>query len=309
MNQISIRSRLARIDFLRNAYHAGVHGLYAFCYRLSPVLLARLRYRAAWGRWPDFKNPRTMDEKLLWLMLFWRDPLKTQCGDKFAMRSYVESQGMTHVLPELYAVYDSVSEINWSVLPGKFVMKCSHGCKCNIFCRDKNKLDTALATQQLDRWMRTDFSKALGEVHYSGMVPRIICEQFLEQPGVDLVTDYKVYCFGGKAYCTMACAERQENGKPRLDFYDRDWKTILPYASADIKASGRMAPPEAYSEIIQAAERLSQPFPFVRMDFYSINGRAVLGEMTFTPGACVSQSYMTAQSQTELGDLLRLPER
>ena len=32
------------------------------------------------------------------------------------------------------------------------------------------------------------------------------------------------------------------------------------------------------------AGKLSSPFPFVRVDFYEIDGKPVFGEMTFTPG-------------------------
>ena len=66
--------------------------------------------------------------------------------------------------------------------------------------------------------------------------------------------------------------------------------------------------PDAYEEIIAMAEKLSQPFPFVRMDFYSINGKAVLGEMTFTPSGCIDDGY-TEIAQRELGKLIILPEK
>jgi hypothetical protein len=67
--------------------------------------------------------------------------------------------------------------------------------------------------------------------------------------------------------------------------------------------------PPGYEEMLDCAQTLSRQFPFVRMDFYSINGRARLGEMTFTPGACVSADYMTELAQQELGRLIELPER
>ena len=35
------------------------------------------------------------------------------------------------------------------------------------------------------------------------------------------------------------------------------------------------------------AERLSEPFPFVRADFYDDGGRIVFGELTFTPAAAL----------------------
>ena len=34
----------------------------------------------------------------------------------------------------------------------------------------------------------------------------------------------------------------------------------------------------------EMAAKISSPFPFVRVDFYEVNGKPVFGEMTFTPG-------------------------
>ena len=277
-------------------------------YALSPALLAKLRYRFAWGEWPDLRNPQSYDEKLLWLMLYWRHPLKTQCGDKYTMRSYVEEQGLGHILPKLLGVYELIKDIDFATLPDQFVLKCTHGCKCNIFCKNRLELDVEEAKKNLKAWMRIDFSRILGEIHYGKMKPRIICEEFLQEPGAELPTDYKIYCFHGKAHCTMVCAQRSPNGKARLEFFDREWKVKLPYSLLAMPGDQIIAKPSAYEEIIEAAERLSKPFPFVRVDFYNINDRAVLGEMTFTPGACISESYMTQVSQKQLGDLIKLPE-
>ena len=36
--------------------------------------------------------------------------------------------------------------------------------------------------------------------------------------------------------------------------------------------------------MVTACRVLAKQFPFVRMDFYEINGKPYFGEMTFTPG-------------------------
>ncbi len=41
--------------------------------------------------------------------------------------------------------------------------------------------------------------------------------------------------------------------------------------------------PVCLDRAMELAEKLSQPFPFVRVDFYLIGERIVLGELTFTP--------------------------
>jgi len=44
------------------------------------------------------------------------------------------------------------------------------------------------------------------------------------------------------------------------------------------------------------------------MDFYSIKGRAIIGEMTFTPNGCVDPN-LTEIAQKVMGDLIILPEK
>ncbi len=278
----------------------------SYLYSLSPEWLARFNYRKQSGRWPDLKSPQTFDEKLLWLMLFWRHRLKTRCADKYAMRSYVEEHGFGDLLPELLGVYESSAEIEFETLPDRFVLKCTHGSGSNIICGAKSALDCSEAQRRLDRWMRRDYSKVAGEVHYSLIERRIIAERFLDDGAGGPPSDYKIYCFGGNAHCTMACTERA-SGVTKFDFYDRSWRTKLPYSRSSLLANRSVPEPAAYQDMLAAAEALSKPFPFVRMDFYSVGGRAVIGEMTFTPNGCIDLGY-TDVAQRELARLIELPE-
>lgn len=288
------------------AYYQTIYVWYkVFMFRFFPVQIAKRRYRLILGRSPDFKNPKTFSEKLLWLMLYWRHPLKTQCADKFAMRFYVQLHGWGYVLPELFCVYENSHEIDFDTLPAKFVLKCTHGAGFNIICKDKSALDRSEVRRKLNSWMVTDMSKLAGEIHYATIKPRIICEQFLEGLAGELPWDYKVYCFGGKAHCTLVC---QGRGGAHLlfDFYDREWKIKLSYSKQSLLSDRNVPKPDAYDEIIAAAEALSKPFPFVRIDFYNIPGRAVLGEMTFTPTGCIDPDD-TELAQRRLGALIELP--
>ncbi len=139
------------------------------------------------------------------------------------------------------------------------------------------------------------------------MTPRILCEEFLNDGTGFLPTDYKVYCFNGRPGYVLCCFDRVPNGKASLAVADPDWNPVLFYR--DEPPGGRPMPrPQALQEILDASEKLSRPFPFVRVDFYSIGGRAVLGELTFTPDACIDPTY-TDEIQQEMGSRLQLPPR
>jgi hypothetical protein len=156
--------------------------------------------------------------------------------------------------------------------------------------------------------MKVDFSKRYGELHYASMKPRILCEELLDDLSSDLPSDYKVFCFSGKARCTMACTGRLIDGRAKYDIYDLAWKNKLPYSKTSLLADRNIPRPEAYDDIIGVAEELSRPFPFVRVDFYSIKGRAILGEMTFTPDGCIDVN-LTDLAERTLGESVELPSR
>ena len=278
-----------------------------FLYGLSPFLLVQYNSLKLRGRPFRPRKARTFEDKLLWLMLYWRAPLKTTCADKYAVRAYVTGQGRGHLLPGLFGVYSSSSEIDFSRLPKRFVLKCTHGSGFNLFCRDKDRFDIPGAVKKLDHWMKADLSRINGEVHYASIKPRIICETLLEGQPDSPIDDYKVYCFDGRPHCVMACTER-DTGRAKFDFYDPEWTEKLAYCRSSLSAGRNIPRPGALEEIIEAAGVLSKPFPFVRVDFYSIHDRAVFGEMTFTPNGCIDLD-LTDLAQDTMGDLIRLPPK
>ena len=157
--------------------------------------------------------------------------------------------------------------------------------------------------------MKVDFSKVYGELHYSLMVPRIICEEYLDDLSGELPYDYKVYCFSGRAHCTMVCAGRGIDGYgAKYAVFDREGKTKLPYDKSTLRNESNTPKPEAYEEMINIAEELSKPFPFVRLDFYCVNNKPIIGEMTFTPSGCIDLE-LTDSAQDILGNLIKLPEK
>jgi len=281
----------------------------ALLYRVSPTLTARHRYRRMVGKRLRLDHPATFDEKLIWLMLHWHHPLKTQCADKLGMRAYAESLGYGHLLVDLLGVYEKVSDIDFAALPDRFVLKCTHGCGFNLICQDKGGLDPREARHRLDAWMNQDYAKVHGEVQYEGLHPRILCERFLDDGSGGLPPDFKLNCFHGKLLFTTVCIGRALTGGCTIyDHYDREWRKQMTISRFGLHPERWHPQPECYPEMIEAAEALAKPFPYVRMDFYCVGGKPFLGEMTFTPSGCIDTGY-TDEAQRYLGGLIDLPER
>ena len=101
-----------------------------FIYRtmiaISPKLLLEIQFKRLVGYKPDFDNPKTYNEKLGWYKLFYHDPLMTRCADKWEVRAYLEEIGLGEYMNDALGVWDRVEDIDFSKLPEKTDVQCSH---------------------------------------------------------------------------------------------------------------------------------------------------------------------------------------
>jgi teichuronopeptide biosynthesis TupA-like protein len=65
----------------------------------------------------------TFNEKLYWLMLYYRPPRATTVSDKYAVRSHVTERVGPEILSDLYGVWEHVADIDFETLPDAFVLK------------------------------------------------------------------------------------------------------------------------------------------------------------------------------------------
>lgn len=273
---------------------------------ISPVLVSKIRYERTFNKKLNLEQPKTFNEKLMWLKLnkYANDPLVSQCSDKYAVREYVEKCGLSHILNDLLGVWDHAEDVEWEKLPERFAIKCNHGCGYNIICQDKIRFDTEKAVKQLKKWMKDDFWKEYAEVHYKHIPKKIICEKYLEGKKDALPVDYKIYCFHGKPVYIGNFIERNiETDKILRGYFDLDWNPS-PVFRYEMDAS-KFQRPKCLAEMIAYAERLSKPFPFVRVDFYEVDGKIYFGELTFTPTGCLAR-YYTDEANLKLGELLKV---
>jgi len=246
------------------------------------------------GRKLDLTNPKTLNEKIMWLKLnTYRDnPLVIQCADKYRVREYLASQGLSHIQIPLYYVYDNAESINWLDLPGSFVIKCNHGCGYNIICTDKAGLNIRDTEKQLRIWTKSEYWRRLAEINYRHIPHKIICEKYLSVENGSPPEDYKVYCFNGQARYVLVCVGRFAE-KTFFYFFDEKWELARINPDGIAAYDGFSLPePAQLPNMLNCSAILSRPFPFVRIDYYVVNNDLYFGEMTFTPSAGLDKNRL-----------------
>lgn len=273
---------------------------------ISPTLASCILYAWRFKRPLNLKNPKRLNEKLMWLKLnrYADNPMVTICADKYAAREYLAQRGHGDLLNKLVGVWERVEDIPWNHLPERFALKCNHGCGYNIICTDRAAFDVEQAEAKLNKWMKEDYWRINAEPNYRDIPRRIICEAYL--PGKDgkLPVDYKFYCFNGKPLYIGNFIERDLDAHTIIrGYFDPQWNHI-PICRNEIDVT-KFPRPETLDEMLKLAEELSEPFPFVRVDFYECDGKVVFGEFTFTPTGCLG-TYYTEEAQIEYGKKLKI---
>ena len=117
-------------------------------------IMLRFQYRIKMNRSLNLRRPETFTEKIQWYKIHYRNPLIGQCVDKYEVRKYVESKGLSSILNKLFAVTSDPSEIDFNALPERFVIKSTDGGGGEniLICRDKGNLNVMETLDRLRAW-------------------------------------------------------------------------------------------------------------------------------------------------------------
>lgn len=243
-------------------------------------------YRRSSGNELDFENPQTFDEKQLWLKMYYRNPLCTICSDKYLVREYVKEKGLEHILNPLYAVYESVDDIEWKKLPNQFYIKANHMSACNVRCNDLSTFDKKKAIKILKRGLKHNYYNDSREWNYKDIKRRIIVEAIIEDKNKKPLIDYRFLCYRGQCeYIFIDIGTADESGNhlhdAKRNVYDRNMNFLNVTVSRENFEEKLVERPKNFDQMIQYAEKLSGEFPFCRVDLYNVDGNIIFGEITF----------------------------
>ena len=274
---------------------------------LDDETVVRFAFRNRFGKPLNLTSPKSFNEKMQWIKLYDRNPLMKLYADKYEVRKIVEDKVGSTTLNELYGVFKSVEEIDFDSLPQSFILKVTHGSGWNVIVKNKSVLDIKKTKKKMRKWMAADYYKRTREWSYKHILPRIVCEKYMENKDGSLI-DYKLFCFNGTPLFIQVDLDRY-TGHTRA-FYTVKWQKLdflivnksCSYHEKEVKR------PNSLMDMIEIAEALSNGFTFARVDMYDVDGKAVFGEVTFYPGGGWER-FSPERWDVELGNLLQLPEK
>ena len=267
----------------------------------------RFHYEYFNGKKLNLENPREFNEKIEWYKVFYRPKIMNQLVDKYEVRPYVEEKIGAQYLNELYAVYDDANQVNFDILPNKFVVKANHTNSDNLIVTDKDSLDKQKAIKRFKKWLgKNQYYRKGQEWAYKDVKPKLVIEKFLKEKDKNTLVDYKFYCFNGVPKFIDVHIDREEDHKQGC--FDLEFN-LLPFGkSKSYKSiSSDIEKPSNLEEMVKLSEILADKFPFVRVDFYSVNGKSIFGEMTFYPSDA-RKSFYPDEYNLIVGDYFQIPK-
>lgn len=240
----------------------------------------KLLYRVYMGKPLHLTNPVTYNEKLQWLKLYDRNPLYTKMVDKYEAKNYVADQiGKEYITPTL-GVWNHPEDIDFDLLPDRFVLKTTHDSGGIIIVDKKTGYDRNKINLFFNERLSHSTYEIQREWPYRNVPKRIIAEQYMEDEKTHELRDYKFFCFDGEVKAMFIATDRQSDKPTAFDFFDPDfnWLDIRHgHPNAEIKPEK----PINFELMKRLSAKLSEGFPQVRVDLYEINGKVYFGELTF----------------------------
>lgn len=273
---------------------------------MSDERFLRAAYRYSMDRELALDDPTTFNEKLQWLKLYDRKPIYTQMVDKFAVRQLIaDSIGAEYSVPLVGGPWEKPEDIDYDALPEQFVLKCTHDSGGLVICRNKAELDREAVRAKLAKCLRRNYFWAKREWPYKDVPPQIIAERYLQDGDTQNLNVFKVFNFCG----VPTLIQTVQNDKTRaetIDYFDTEWNLLDLHQNFPNSAVPLLRP-ETLPEMLHLSTRLSEGFPFLRTDFYEVNGRVYFSEFTFYSDSGFERFYPDSWD-AKLGALIRLPK-
>lgn len=284
--------------------------LYFILIRLSPLmsdkLYIRLKYRLFMERKCNLKHPVLFQEKLQWLKINDRREIYHTMVDKVDAKKFISERiGNEYVIPTI-GIWNTIDEIDFNILPNEFILKNTYDSGSYFICTDKTYLDKGEVKKRLMISKGKDYYLYSREWPYKGLEHRIIAEPLLHDDRSPYLRDYKFFTFNGEPKFFYVTSNRGAETGLKEDFFDIHGNLL------DLNQKGYYNNPQTptlpvnLEKMVIFAKILAKDTYHLRVDFYEINDRLYVGEMTFFDGGGFCP-FVPEKYNTIFGDWIKLP--
>lgn len=272
---------------------------------VNDELYLKIAFKIRTGKSLNLKDPVLFNEKLQWLKLYDRKSIYSLMVDKYEAKKYVANIiGEKYIIPTI-GVWDKVEDIDFKSLPRQFVLKCTHDSGGVIICKDKNKLSIEDTRKKLKQGLKYNFYGSLREWPYKNIKPRIIGEKFMQNKEDANLNVYKIFCFSGEPTIIQAI-QNDKTDYETIDYFDTNWN-VLNLRQNFPNSQKKLSKPKKLLEMLFLSRKLSKNLPFIRIDFYEVNGFVYFSEFTFYSDGGMENFYPEEWDKI-LGDKIILPK-
>ena len=273
------------IEFLKEPYKLLLFLDNKKILRLDDKFYLKLMYKKNFNTDLNLENPKTFNEKMQWLKLYDRNEKYSLMVDKYEAKNYVKKIiGEEYIIPTI-DVWNKFEDIDFSKLPQKFVLKCTHDSGGLVICRNKKDLNYKDVKKRIKKSLQKNFFYSFREWPYKNVKPRIIAEKYMENSGFKDLVDYKFFCFNGEPKFIYVSSGLENHSTARIDFLDINYEKVG-FKRKDYRSFDEIpAKPKNFEKMKELAACLSKDITFLRVDFYEIEGKIYFSELTFFPCA------------------------
>ncbi len=254
---------------------------------VAPLLSESLRFKQTFlskhGYWPDMQQPRSLIEKIAWLLRYDRNPLRAQVADRIKVREFVAKHAPECKMPAHLWVGTDLTAAIWETLPDKFVIKGNHGSQMTMMV-NKSKHSLQEVRKATENWLQMDYSAVHQEWVYAHASRVLVVEELLEL-GSDVPPDWKFLCGNGKTL--MVQLDLGRFATHRRNLYTREFVRFKDGMIAKLPGGVDVAKPVAFDRAVAIAEKLAAHFDLLRVDLYIVGNDIYFGELTNYPGAAM----------------------
>ena len=279
---------------------------YGFSKLFPDRFFLKCAYRYMFKKPLNLEHPETFNEKLQWLKLYNRKPEYTRMVDKYEAKNYVaDIIGEEYIIPTL-GVWDDFEDIDFDTLPNQFVLKCTHDSGGLVICRDKSLFNKEAAKKKINKALKRQYYWVWREWPYKNVKPRIIAEKYMEDPAHSEQTSllvYKIMTFNGEPKIIQTI-QGDKTRDEAIDYFDTEWN-LLDMRQNFPNSDKPLNRPVSLEKMILLSKKMSKNTPFLRVDFYEIDGKPYFSEFTFFSDAGLA-TFHPEKWDKEIGNWINL---